>query len=75
MKALINKYMDEQQNEMDGIRGNFNIDQEKLEDLLKQGRLDPADYEDILKNMKVKEENMIRQTELALLKNQKLEDA
>jgi hypothetical protein len=46
-----------------------------LEDLLKQGRLDPADYEDILKNMKVKEENMIRQTELALLKNQKLEDA
>ena len=33
MKALINKYLDERQNEMSAIRGNFKIDTEKLDDL------------------------------------------
>ena len=75
MKALINKYLDERQNEMSAIRGNFKIDTEKLDDLKQQGKLDPATYEDIMKTLKLKEENMVRQTELALEKNQKNEDA
>ena len=38
-------------------------------------KVDPADYQDIVKAMKLKEENLIRHTDLALEKNQKHEEA
>lgn len=75
LKALVNKYMDDKLAETTSVKGNFRVDYEKLEELKESGQLDEDTYSNAKKQLRLKEQNLIRSIELQIEKNQKEEDA
>ena len=73
LKLILQKYMDQRLIEKENIKQNFKIDYDKLNNVLKPHMSDEA-YQEALKGLKLKEENMLREVDLQFDKAMKEEE-
>lgn len=64
LKLLLAKYADQQHAETDGIKKNFKIEKDKLQDM--KDSLPEAAYEETLKQLRLNEENLLRGVDLKI---------
>ena len=66
LKLRINKYIHERLIEIDAIKLNFKINYDRLQNIKEQ--LNDSVHHETLKNLRLSEENLIRETELNISK-------
>lgn len=73
LKLLLQKYSDQTLAETDSIKKQFKIDKDKLEEIKNQ--MPEQAYTDTLKNLRLNEENILREIDLKLQNAHKTEEA
>jgi len=73
LKLLLQKYSDQQHAETNAIKTNFKIDKEKLEEL--KDSMPEQAYNDTLKQLRLSEENILRDIDLKIQNAHKTEEA
>ena len=67
------KYMDQQAAEADNIKATFKIEYDKLDSM--RDRMSEEDFENAKKNLRLQEENLLREVELKIQDAHKNEEA
>lgn len=73
LKLMLAKYSDQQHAETNGVKQMFKIDKEKLEELKDQ--MPEAAHNEIVKQQRLKEENILRDIDLKIQNAHKNEEA
>lgn len=73
LKLLLQKYSDQTHAETDSIKKQFKIDKDKLEEIKDQ--MPEQAYTDTLKNLRLNEENILREIDLKLQNAHKIEES
>lgn len=74
MKLLLQKYMDQKLLEKNNLKEQFAMQYDKLNSLRDSQQLTEEEYQEALKQLKLKEENMLREIDLEFDKAMKEEE-
>lgn len=74
LKLLLQKYMDQKLIEKNNIKEGFRDQYEKLNQLRESQQISEPDYQEALKNLRLKEENILRDVDLQFDKAMKEEE-